>query len=281
MEMEALELFRIVDVDNSGDVSVAEVRDAVRDVAPSTTLEGFWQRLAAEWPEIKSLAHKVVHEGSKEGHRRACEIIAELLPTHVQHQCTPPRLLGCEAPVLATLTLEAFDAIAAHLDISSRNAADLFDCIIAASRKGQSSVSLPNVTLNLSAQPVSEDSLAGGGNGELSLDSSMRRECYMEDFLEQMYLWVDNPLGFQRSDDAGCIRRERALQHVMHVSVLAKEKINALKAELTPLGQGAPVVTRARLKDSSNRRKRKNKAPKIPWVSSCAAKHSLLPIHLC
>jgi Ca2+-binding EF-hand superfamily protein len=45
IETEAVMLFRIADFDNSGDVSIDELREAVREVAPHTDLESFWKRL--------------------------------------------------------------------------------------------------------------------------------------------------------------------------------------------------------------------------------------------
>jgi len=56
VEIEAVELFRIIDDDNSGYLSLEELRQAMRKVAPSTSLEEFWQRVAAEWPELSASA---------------------------------------------------------------------------------------------------------------------------------------------------------------------------------------------------------------------------------
>merc|ERR1712000_445288 len=51
-EVEASELFRLIDDDASGDVSMAELREAVRSVAPTVSLESFWRRVVADLPGL-------------------------------------------------------------------------------------------------------------------------------------------------------------------------------------------------------------------------------------
>jgi len=260
LDVEAAEIFRIFDEDASGDVSLDELREAMREIAPTISMESFWQRFAAEWPQVRAAARI----GGSSGSHRAGALLLELLPEDIRQRCgitALPRLGGqmChealgEGPSAATsdlparlsliaLTSEVFDAFATLLDISRANASDLFQHITAAARK-----QCGNAT-------------QGDAQAKTGLTDGEEREVDMEDFLEQMQLWTDNPLSIQVSQRASTALRQPAALNGLMAEMLAPSRaaISALKAEL------APEAHRPQEKASSRCGRRPSKLPKAPW----------------
>lgn len=145
---------------------------------------------------------------------------------------------------LIALTAEVFDAFAALLDVSRANASDLFQHITAAARKQRGN----------SASRSSGDAQEWCADGE-------EHEVDMEDFLEQMQLWTDNPLSIQVHHGASVTPRQPAGLSGLMDEVLAPSRaaISALKAEL------APEAHRAQEKIPSRCSRRPSKLPKAPW----------------
>jgi Ca2+-binding EF-hand superfamily protein len=270
---EAEMLFQIADYDESGDVSIDELREAVREVAPHTDLESFWKRFAAEWPDIASLASR-----KGEDHdvlRQASALLSDLLPLHVEVPCSPrPRDAGLHT---AVLTADAFDALAARLDVSRRNAAELWTVIVAAAPVyrprtevaahlvPQASLSMKRTITQHTAAAMLEDSIGDGA-------------CYIEDFLEQLHLWAANPLALKVGSTERCSGQSWSMrQEVLQISATARARISALKAELEPrrpqdpeqeLEQASGATgTQAPPSDPSRGTVRRRSKPKLPWLS--------------
>eukprot|EP00438_Fugacium_kawagutii_P026302 Skav221229 [mRNA] locus=scaffold1136:36259:36909:+ [translate_table: standard] len=109
----------------------------------SVSLEAFWQRIAAQWPEMLEAAHA----------KNAPAHLADLLELNQ----------GAQSPSsvsLLSLDLEAFTALAAHVDVAKDNAEDLFK------------------------------SIARSASGAHSFDAA-EGQIYLEDFAEQMILWTE------------------------------------------------------------------------------------------
>lgn len=268
-ELEAVELFRIIDDDNSGCVSMTELRDALRDVSPSTTLDEFWQRFNAEWPEMAATA------GAKDFKSRYKMegLLAAIVPAHLQEECQAPMARGSpDRPGI--LSLEAFHAIASLLDISSGNAGELFKGVVSASAWQGRMPQLPTAV-------EEEDQHLGHVPGQIECEEHDRKEerrgaiipkgvnitqvhelgenaVYVEDFMDLLQFWIANPALSNRE--------------MLRVVDPAKAMISALKTELSitkdkDIGSSArkaspPAAAKGR-RDSLNSRK----IPKLPWCS--------------
>lgn len=243
VEGEAAELFRIIDEDESGDVSLEELRDALRDVAPAVSLEGFWQRMEAEWPEMadKLRESRTSREAGAAAValRRAGTLLAELLPEEELAAASPSAESG---QAVFSLSAAGFDALASRLDVARSNAAELFARLVEAA-----------ALLRRRAAPAD----AGLGQPATS-------EVYLEDLAELYHLWMEQPafgpvLG---SDGAAGAAREDIRQAVAP----AQAAIAALKAELAsaaarPAGDEQDRSSRA----SSRRVQSRQKQPVLPW----------------
>jgi Ca2+-binding EF-hand superfamily protein len=282
VETEAIEIFRLADDDSSGDVSLEELRDALRDVAPNVSLEGFWLRFAAEWPEVLAAAE----QGGQAARRSAGALILELLPHELKQKCgTPPSPVRnrvrpdgvmdtsrLPAATLVNMTLDVFDAIAALLDISSANALDIFNQIFATA-----SLRRKPVSSTISRQlPQVDDEAAGAILRVLSSHMSDEKEVHIEDFLEQLQLWTQNPL--TRTMGAASSQRHKGLNpqdaplNNMVQSMVAPTRaaIAALKAELAPR-QKSPG--RPRESAQTGCRRQSTKVPKPPWQAFSTPRH--------
>lgn len=241
-DIEAAELFRIVDEDGSGDVSLAELRAAVREAAPPVDFDGFWQRFAAEWPEIQAAACET---GGPKPH--ACALLGGVVPLR---RCGRPQgawrpeLTGGGADLLLELTADGFDHVAARLDISRKDAVWIFERIVKSSPRAVEGELAPKSS---GAQPAS----GGASSDEPST-------CYAQDFLDQLALWTGGPAA--SSEPAAA----------------ARAQVSALKAELA-----SPVPTKCGFQDDSNppeRGSRRKSLPKAPWRPNSAAARSMTPV---
>lgn len=240
-ETEAELLFGIIDQDSSGDVSIDELREAVREASPDTDLESFWKRFDAEWPEILA-AISVGAEGDGEGYTtlrhlsQASVLLSELVTSEDEVPVSPSKRLKDAGSALALLSTKDFDFLAARLDVSRRSTAELWALIVAR---------IP------------------GKDGV----------CYVEDFLEQLHLWAGNPLALRVGVAERGPGRDRAVQQeVLQVSAAARETLSKLKAELEPeppesSEPQAPVISKPR---SASAGRRVPKTPKLPWCAHFA-----------
>lgn len=262
-DVEAAEIFRIVDDDSSGDVSLAEFREAMRDVAPSTSIEGFWQRFAAEWPEIPAAARI----GGAIAQQNAGALLLELLPIDLKHKCGVKAVrvirdhhsvasadVVPETPsaTLTAVTAEVFDALAALLDVSRSNAQDLFKVLAEAARP----------------QRFESTDTPRSGNGRISSCSAERTmEVDIEDFLQELQLWTENT---SRIKSGSFDRTALALDAlaagkgvVQQVLAPSKAAISAFKAQLVPPPAASqPAEVKHRRSRSSGRPRM---LPKLPW----------------
>jgi len=261
-EVEATELFRVIDDDGSGDISLQELQDALRVAAPFTSLAGFWHRLADEWPEIATCAL----QHGQEARQRARLLLADLMSqdflrlhggklpgdqarrkvhmTTVDLPGDQGAAMVEESPTtLIVLTAETFDALAVLLDISHDNAMKLFRCIVLAA----------------GPQPIDEPG---------PVDTGM--QIYVEDFLEQLKLWTEDSLvervaGMEAGD---------ALSGIRKVIAPTRAAINALKRELSPLPS---VEVRAVAKTASAApvacgKRRSSTGKQLPCISHCSSR---------
>lgn len=329
LEVEALELFRIFDLDGSCDVSVDEVREALREVAPTTDLEGFWHRFMAEWPDMGS---SILGRRKQRRHSRLASnavsnfsaLLHDLLPQDLIQACTCPtwRQMESEKPRLALLTAEAFDVLAQRLDISRKNASELFAQIVSAGRCGKQaprlSGTLPQLLLpgtlaeaeppTTARQQLLKGSracgrgLGSGSQGVGTEEQEMDAEeditcaqvagpswpggspsldcfggdggdildvCYVDEFLEQLELWISNPL-VRVGATAG---HSWARQNAAQVAGPAKVAVSALKAELVPEQTSNGKISSCKLapamecdKLPSVDRKRRRCGLRVPWT---------------
>jgi len=243
-EVEALELFQVLDEDSSGDVSLEEFREALRAVAPETSLKGFWQRLVAEWPEVAKAARDCAKPSLGQTARRHLgELLAELLPEELRVRFEAPQVASTipqPSPVLKTLSLEVFDALAANLDVSRANANQIFAWIATAvsSRRQQS-------------EEASEHTEAEG---------ELPAEIYIEDFAEQLKIWTDNSWDAQGQTPGG------ALHDIQQAVAPARATIAALKQELLPPAEARQCDNSQAVPQTIPKpQKHRPRVPKLPW----------------
>jgi len=290
LDVEAAEIFKIIDEDASGEVTLDEFRDAMREVAPTTSMECFWQRFAVEWPDVCAAARI----GDASARLRAGALLLELLPQELRQKnniAQVPRLsdnhalFGSEAsvgaasalpysadyepvrPNLVALTNEVFDALAALLDISRANAQDIFEHVAAAAnvprrpgaaRKGPPSESVADGATGL------RPGTGRAGDGD-------EPEVHIEDFLEQLQLWTETP-GLELGPNP---TRASVVQQMLAPS---KAAMSALKAEL------APPVAKPGLQVASRCSRPNSRVPRLPWQSFNSVSPRLIlnmevPIH--
>eukprot|EP00746_Dinoflagellata_sp_MGD_P000439 gnl/MRDRNA2_/MRDRNA2_100786_c0_seq1.p1 gnl/MRDRNA2_/MRDRNA2_100786_c0~~gnl/MRDRNA2_/MRDRNA2_100786_c0_seq1.p1 ORF type:complete len:540 (+),score=82.78 gnl/MRDRNA2_/MRDRNA2_100786_c0_seq1:106-1725(+) len=156
-EQESSFLFDIIDVDVSGTISMDELRETLREVAPPVSLEDFWHRFAARWPNIRAAA------SGRDGRKGATEQLFKIFP---------PKYRGTSLDPPLTISADAWDIICAHLDVSRPNAEKLFRlCATAKVWQGHTKVSDADGTL---------------GNAQI--------ECDVDDFFDELQLWSQTPL---------------------------------------------------------------------------------------
>lgn len=266
-DIEAGALFQIIDSDASGDVSLGELLDALREVAPAVNLEAFWQRFDAEWPEVSSLLlescttrqqAEVAAARSKAG-----MLLAEMLPVDLLQTCAMAQSPSSERKqqqqqepelVLHSITADMFDSLAARLDIPRANASTLFEQLLTAvaalSRKAPAVASPAIAQLQLD------------GTARLEFEAG-RHEVGLEDFAELLELWNSNPTS-------------PAYRKAKRIVASAQTAVAALKAECNrpctakaseAEAKQAPASARTVPMKAGKRPKR----PILPWCSIAAA----------
>jgi len=169
-----------------------------------------------------------------------------------------------DSQCITALTLEYFDILASLLDVSPRNAAELFTRITGA-------ISTTNTIAQLAKSDL-------GLKVEEEIELELVKELHIEDFTEQLLLWTDNPLTLGGNGSGPSF----AAQNVQQAVAPARAAISALKAELTPrksfmprpLGSedllpgkditGGAHTARDPTPPSKDRNSRRP-MPKIPW----------------
>ena len=242
------------DSDGSNESNLLEkLKNSLHSAAPKTSLEDFWQRVAAEWPELLEAAH------AKSAPGRLADLLLELLPMEMRlimkhmrqgSRQTPRKVSGShkrphvtehstsgnvqsQSPLsLLSLDLEAFTALAMHIDVSPENSKELFE----------------SITRSASVAQSSEDVVP-------------EAQIYLDDFAEQMILWTEGV------DRRGPMKEKiQQLQHFRFAPVRAV--ISALKAELLPAAPPSetPVSTKATKLPKLDRKEKKQR-PQLPWCT--------------
>lgn len=111
-EQEAQALFTLIDQDKSGTISLEELQESLREVAPWISLDDFWSRFAMQWPDIAQCAG----EGANARRKGTEKLFALVSPAH--------RGLTKELP--ESLTIDAFVDVCMQLDITQSNSMELF-----------------------------------------------------------------------------------------------------------------------------------------------------------
>jgi hypothetical protein len=263
VDAEAAEIFKTIDKDGSGDVSLDEFRNALREVAPVISIECFWQRFAAQWPQLCREAAK----GGVTARQRAGTLLLELLPRDVRQRCIITEISDhadkseqpTVRPSFVAFTFEMFNAFASSLDISRANAQDLFQKIAMSS------------TLRRRPSLASRRTgFATSRNTTNNLDESAR-EVDLEDFLEELQLWTDRIATDTKSGGnvSNCQPEHTPFSEIMgQMLAPSKAAISAFKAQLAP-----PVETwNAQDKASSRCTVRPRRLSKPPWQSFSASR---------
>lgn len=265
-EIEAQELFRVLDADGSGRVTSQELREAIRSVAPSITLQGLWQRMAAEWPEVVEAARECLDPLKSWSARcRVGVLLFELLPQELRQQS--PKLKTVltreqggttllQAPgCLHSISLEAFDALAALLDVSSENASELYFQIV-----GMVS---PHKSWKHKEQATTES-----GRSENLRDDL--QEIFLEDFAEHLRLWNEDSMNFAVTQ-AG---RSHSLRQIV---APAKAAISALTKELLPPVEPSKIQPSPPPRPPSKTRRR---IVNLPWRTHYPSMQSMTPVFI-
>eukprot|EP00930_Biecheleria_cincta_P043711 TRINITY_DN29999_c0_g2_i1.p1 TRINITY_DN29999_c0_g2~~TRINITY_DN29999_c0_g2_i1.p1 ORF type:complete len:746 (+),score=95.27 TRINITY_DN29999_c0_g2_i1:71-2308(+) len=264
-ESEAQELFRILDSDESGKITSDELREAIRSVAPSITLQGFWQRMAAEWPEIVEAARECSDPSKSWSARcRVGGLLFELLPQQLREQT--PRLKSglkqeqgrtklLQAPgCLHSVSLDAFDALAALLDVSSQNARELYFQI------------LGMVSPHPSWQHEERASTASGRSEDCRDDLE---EIFLEDFAEHLRLWTEDAMDLS-------VTRAGRTYSLRQIVAPAKAAISALTKELSPPVEPSKIKPVPPPKESKTKRRSIN----LPWRTHYPCMQSITPVFI-
>jgi Ca2+-binding EF-hand superfamily protein len=121
-DQEAQSLFKLIDQDQSGTISLEELRASLREVAPWVSLDEFWRRFAVQWPDIAQCAG-----GGAHARRRGTEkLFALVSPAH----------RGFTKELPESLSSVVFADICMELDITQSNSIELFE-LCATSAKWQ------------------------------------------------------------------------------------------------------------------------------------------------
>jgi len=233
--------------DGSNESNLLEkLKNSLHSAAPKTSLEDFWQRVAAEWPELLEAAH------AKSAPGQLADLLLELLPMEMRlimkqmrqgsRQGTPRKVSGShkrpqvtehstsgnvqsQSPLsLLSLDLEAFTALAMHIDVSPENSKELFESITRSASVAQSEDVVPEA------------------------------QIYLDDFAEQMILWTE-----------GVDRRGPMKEKIRFAPVRAV--ISALKAELLPAAPPSETPESTKATKLPKDRKEKKQRPQLPWCT--------------
>lgn len=174
-EQDSSLLFDIFDANASGTVFIDQLQEKMREVAPSVSVEEFWQRFNSRWPHIREMASNV-----PEGRRLAAESLFKILPA---------KFRGTSLELPLTLPADAWESLCKQLDVSQRNGAELFtQCATAKVWQGQQTLQPrhpPSTQVKLRL-PVFAEYL-----------EELREQCDLDDFFDELLLWSQTPLARQ------------------------------------------------------------------------------------
>jgi hypothetical protein len=154
-EQEASLLFDMMDTDASHTISLFELREGVREVAPPVSLEEFWHRFHTRWPNIRAEA-----SSGAMGRRSAAALLFKTLPAKYR---------GSSLDMPVGLSLEAWTILSEELDVPRTNAEAIFQqCATAKIWQGHRAP------------------LPGSLEGPQS-------ECDLDDFFDELLLWSQTP----------------------------------------------------------------------------------------
>jgi len=239
------------------DGCVEKLRRLVQSAVPPTSMEDFWHRVAAEWPDVLEAARKTKMAISSQ---RLGDLLSELL----RRQKVPDRLKSLASSSssgfqLLSLDLEAFKAIALQIDVSQEDAQGLFYSIARSSRVPEpvEPVTPQETGIDICAQHLGEP------------------QIYLEDFAEQLILWTESD-------------RRRPREKVRQLVAPARAAISALKAELLPEPKEAnePKEEVKAVKDNEvkvvklPRIPKLKKRPKLPWCTYYHLRPNPVPLAL-
>lgn len=161
-EQESSLLFDLIDTDASGTISIFELREILREVAPPVSLEEFWHRFHSRWPNIRAEA-----SSGAMGRRRAAELLFKNLPA---------KFRGSPLDMPVGLSVEAWTILSEELDVPRTNSIETFRrCATAKIWQGHRA------------------SLPGCLEGPQS-------ECDLDDFFDELLLWSQTPKARQRPE---------------------------------------------------------------------------------
>lgn len=184
-EEDASLLFDIFDTDSSGLVSVEELQEGLREVAPPVSLEEFWQRFNSRWPSIRAAARN-----GPAGRRRATELIFEVLPAKFNRT-------SADLPLAFTLGLsaDAWEVFCMQLDVSPTNGKELFmQCATAKTWQGRRATEKTWQVHSEHPVPKQVKLLLPVLAGHIE---ELQAECDLEDFFDELLLWSQTPLARQ------------------------------------------------------------------------------------
>lgn len=192
---EAQSLFALIDADKSGTISIDELRDGLREVSPWISLDQFWGRFACAWPDIAQSSG-----GGAQARRRGAEKLFALVSS--EHR-------GPLKELPESLSRGAFGDICANLDISTKNALELFT-LCATSAKWQC-----------------RDGRRGNAEA-LSTES----ECDLDDFFDCLHLWSENPLNQKNRHLSAAEQRRGSANDVSKYLAPVRHTLDSLKGQL-------------------------------------------------
>ena len=248
-EEDAANYFQLLETQNgTSEDCVESLRALLCSAVPPTSLEDFWHRVAAEWPEVLEAARsKTKRCNSETLGDRLLELLPKMPFLRTSHPSPPSGASGAKRPRssrrdsrgaqsessefhLLSLDLKAFKALAVQIDVSQEDAESLFESITRSS----------GVPQTLEEDMISREK-----------SHSLESVIYLEDFAEQLTLWTE---GFDQRKDK-----------VRHLVAPARAAISAFKAELLP---AEPTETEAEQDEKSVSVKLpKLKRPKLPWCT--------------
>lgn len=306
VEAEANELFTAIDTDGTGDVSICELREALRDVAPPVTLEGLWHRFLIELPELPDMARACAQGTRADADLcRFAMALSELLPEDLRQSCCFRGAVeaGCILRPLFMLAWETFDAIAANLDVSGSNARTLFAQVQEgtwALRGGRRAEAAQKERHRLTSskwlQAGSKD-VVGEGHKSSTLEGKAGEEAvaagladsevFLEEFAELLLLWLDNPSppllpGVLASLGGGrMVHQVTAPAHAAMAALKLElgRRVGDASAAASPAHGGGSAEQQKALQPKPPARRRASKPSMFRWRGG-AARSTLTPVFI-
>jgi len=171
-----------------------------------------------------------------------------------------------EPTAFRALTREDFHVLASLLDVSRSNADDIFERIAASSR-GPTPEQLEDVFEEPPSpgSPATREARQQAWRSSCAESTDSKEDvCYLNEFLEQLVLWLDNPLDRNMNTFA---RRRKSVNAVKLSVAPTKKALFAFKAELQPPSR--PMVSFEKT-GTDTPSKRHKPIPRMPWKGTWA-----------